>query len=227
MLDVILVESAMGHGANYLALSLNSVQEIFKPSSDFWEEYQASRGLTLLHEVLLRVKCNFPNIDDFLNHQLGLAPELIEARDTLGRTALHWAVMHAWTDATAILIKFGANVNQQVWTLTGQSTLLHLALAGPVDRSSKFLDIVHMLVCAGADVNAADHEGWTPLYIAASWNSPASVSRLRQSAEQTGQGINWEARTMQGKSACILAQESGAAPDFIASLASSDWSFLP
>lgn len=32
------------------------------------------------------------------------------------------------------------------------------------------IETVRLLLIAGANVNAIDHEGWTPLHIAASWS---------------------------------------------------------
>lgn len=68
--------------------------------------------------------------------------------------------------------------------------MLRLALAGPASErlDTAFLDITKMLLLAGVDVNAVDHEGWAPLHIAASWKTYSSVGTLLEYHSQT---LNW------------------------------------
>lgn len=54
------------------------------------------------------------------------------------------------------------------------------------------LGVVRLLLQAGADVNAADHEGWNPLHVAASWNLCNVIQEL---ARFGGSALDWNALT--------------------------------
>ncbi|KAK1767901.1 ankyrin repeat-containing domain protein [Phialemonium atrogriseum] len=217
MIDALLAESAM-RGQHFYS-ALREVGQLFgKAFVDLWREYRDTRGFTELHEVLLGINYDRGNLDDYLNYAAaeGTILDLLDATDSFGRSALSWAIEHGWTDAAATLIRFGANVNQR---MRSGLPMLHLALAGPASGQldTAFLDIVKVLLLAGADANAIDHEGWTPLHVAASWNSYAAVSTL---IEHAGQDLNWNAATSDGKSAAQLAADSGGDAAFIELLAS-------
>jgi ankyrin repeat protein len=216
MIDALLVEAAMNNQQLPLS-SLSDLGQLFgKPVADFWGEYLDSRGFTVLHEVLLRINHGYGTLEDYLVHIAAERTDslLIDTTDWLGRSALDWATEHGWADAVATLVKFGANVNQYTTLIRGSSPVLHHALAGPAcgQLEPEFLNIVKILLTAGADVNAIDHEGWTPLHIAASWNSQHAVDTLLACARGP---LNWKAITNDGKSAAQLAADSGGDPEFV------------
>ena len=75
-----------------------------------------------------------------------------------GRTALHSAVQEESAATVNLLLEFGANVH--LTSTNDKSTPLHVACG------HRNLNIVKMLVNAGADVNAKRTGGVTPLYMA-------------------------------------------------------------
>jgi len=91
------------------------------------------------------------------------------ATRTNGWTALHWACLCGSSQAIALLLDNGADVNRPAndgWTP------LHAAagVSFTTDNNNKRLvpdasgaEIVEMLLAAGADVRAATRDGWTPL----------------------------------------------------------------
>ena len=209
MIDALLAESARdGRSFN---LTLSDVGQLFgRPLDDLWREYSETRGFTEVHQVLLRLGHGYGTLNDYLNRAAaeGIVSDRIDATDSLGRSALSWAVEHGWAYAAETLIRFGANVHQRTRSIYGGLPMLHVALAGPTSGNlgAAFLDIVKMLILAGANVNATDHEGWTPLHIAASWNSYAAIRTL---LEYSSQSLNWDAVTSSGQSASQIAAESG------------------
>jgi ankyrin repeat protein len=129
---------------------------------------------------------------------------ILHARDLTGRTALEWAVDHGWVDAAKSLILHGSDLNQR----RGLGfSMLHVALAGPLSgtRGTSFLEIVRMLLAWGSDPRAVDDEGWTPLHVAASWDSQMAVDILRQTP---GGNLIIEQRTLCFETAHGLAQKN-------------------
>ena len=133
-----------------------------------------------------------------------LAPEelrtVIDMPDALGRTPLAWAVEYGLPSAVELLLRFGAYPNQLRLTKDGgYSPLIHLAIAGPcsVWMDADIVDTVRLLLQAGVDPNGTDHEGWTPLHIAASW----SLFNVTDMLERCSQSLlDWQARTFTGES---------------------------
>ena len=74
--------------------------------------------------------------------------------------------------AVELLILFGANPHQLRPSHRGLTPLLHLCIAGSIPRcpDGDQVGTFKALLKAGVDVNARDHEGWTPLHVAASLN---------------------------------------------------------
>ncbi|KAK7867490.1 hypothetical protein R5R35_004498 [Gryllus longicercus] len=111
--------------------------------------------------------------------------------DVLKRTPLHWAACGGYVEAVQVLLEAGADVNARDYN---NYTPLHLAAPGlfeddwyrqlPVKIISEvptdFLGCIAALVEAGADLNARDFEGNTPLLVAGETNHLKGVHLLRE-----------------------------------------------
>ena len=126
-------------------------------------------------------------------------PALATGRSADGFTALHFPAFFGIGDAAAasrLLIAAGADVNAR--SANSFSVLpLHSAVAGNHDA------VVAVLIGEGADVNATQPHGWTPLLGAAKNGSLASVERLLAA------GADPAARNDDGSSALELARAGG------------------
>lgn len=139
-----------------------------------WKSNKFSKSLSrIFRGTMLRIDRCHGSLENYLCQirTRGTISDIINATDFRRRSALAWAIGHGWAEATAILLEFGTE---------GSLPVLHQALAGPVcgRLGEVFMSIIRMLLSAGADANGADWEGWTPLHIAASWNSRQSVNIL-------------------------------------------------
>jgi len=92
--------------------------------------------------------------------------------------ALHYAAFHGQTKIGALLIANGLHVDSRY--LMSQQTPLHVA------ASNLKLEVAQMLIEAGADVNAKDHVGITPLDCASLHRDTGTVDLIRQSGGQHG-----------------------------------------
>lgn len=116
--------------------------------------------------------------------------------NALGQRALVSAAWQGDLNGTNALISMGANVNQiQAGALSGMlpsGTALHVAAY--VGR----IEICKSLLEAGADVNAKNQKGATPLLVGLSRGTPACVPTL------LAHGADVNARDMQGRTALMF-----------------------
>jgi len=107
-----------------------------------------------------------------------------------------WTVELGWSDATQTLLDYSADPRLSINLPRGESTLLHIAVAGPSSQfaNNGFREVIDILIEAGVDVNAKDHEGWTSLHIAASWGTCTLKSLIGHFA------LSWKALTNDGLS---------------------------
>ena len=123
-------------------------------------------------------------------------PPCAEVSSPDGFTALHLAAYFGHSEIARLLIAKGAAVNQAAEN-PSRVAPLHSAVAG------RSIEVVRMLVEAGADLNARQKGGYTPLMGAAANGQPVLVDYLLAS------GANPDARSDDGKSARDLAIEKG------------------
>ena len=157
-----------------------------------FEKHKSSRGFTQLYKVLLNIDSSYDSMTDYLSF---VAPEmlihLIDTPDALGRTPLAWAVEYGLSTAVELLLRYEAYPNQLRSTKDdGYSPLIHLAIAGPWSAwmNADIVETVRLLLQADVDPNETDHEGWTPLHIAASW-SLFNVTDMLQRCSQSFFGL--------------------------------------
>ncbi len=107
--------------------------------------------------VLAHVRTNFP---------------VFEARDRLGMTPLHWAIMRSPATVVTSLVEAGANVNAADYE---GKTCLHYAVelasmsrqAGDSARTEYCDGLVRYLLDRGAQANSPDGAGATAVHYAA------------------------------------------------------------
>lgn len=217
MVDNTIMSLAMRHhGSHELEPDdfVDIAQLFEQPTANLIDDLVQDRELPNIHQVLLGIEHDLGTLEQYLASfgQLPLPPEIVDAPDVHGRTALSWAVEYGWSNAVGTLLKYGANPRASRPSLRGNLPLLHLVIATPPPLQGVDWDpigVVKLLIEAGADVNGLDHEGWTPLHVAASWNNLDIIEELARSA---GNGLDWDALTDDNQSAIDLSLNGGSEP---------------
>ncbi|KAI4616133.1 uncharacterized protein J4E87_008868 [Alternaria ethzedia] len=161
-----------------------------------------------------------------LSDLLRIQPSAALARDTLGKTPLHWAVILGNAEAIDLLVAAGADLNAVskdhktiLWNavrskFSSRSICIKILEAGAdvnqviqhtftalgVAVSSSRVSMTDILLKAGADVDGAQ-SGHPALTIAASTSAPEVLEHLLSA------GANIEARNPLGKTAVICAAQ--------------------
>ena len=212
LIDDTLVSIAM-QDMNGDLIDMDKIQDIAvlfgDNTSNLLERYKVMREFTPLHEALLDLNSSRIPVEDRLASLFKVqeVPD-IDKPDANGRSALAWAAEYGWPRAVKALLHHGADPTQMRACRLGRSPLLHLTIASPPCPrfDIDFVEVVRLLVSAGADINATDHDGWTPLHVAASWGLASVIKVL---VELGGNELDMGAQTNDGESALDLAQLDG------------------
>jgi uncharacterized protein len=121
-------------------------------------------------------------------------PSAVNTYSPDGWTPLHLAAFFGHTKIAEMLLAHDANVAARSHNTNG-NTPLHSALAG----NHKI--VAGLLIGQGADVNAADAEGWRPLHMAAHNNNVDAMKAL------ISQGADVTVQNGSGSTPLSLAQE--------------------
>jgi len=119
----------------------------------------------------------------------------VDARDTGGWAALHFAAQHESPETALVLIRHGAAIDIRE-NGVGDTPLHHAAMRGKERVAEALLD-------HGADVNAVNAFGTTPLHEAAVGGHAKLVETL------IARGADVDARDGQGRTALERAEEHG------------------
>ena len=106
---------------------------------------------------------------------LSMDNRLTRSFDADGWSPLHLAAHYGHVETVELLLHNNAPVDQRS-TNQLANTALHAALAG--QDAQRRGAVVRALIAAGADVNATQHGGWTPIHQAAAANDRALVDYL-------------------------------------------------
>ena len=98
------------------------------------------------------------------------APDLLEARNGTGETALHYLAIENSVDAVLFLLGKGANINTR--DASGATPLMHASQLG-------YVNLVEVLLARGADVHLRSEDDETVLHAAADTKAPDVIDLLR------------------------------------------------
>lgn len=202
IIDALLAES-VNIGLQHANILSDICRGFGQQSQPLMEKYYNARQMTEIHKIML---FQGPSaLKDFL-FTIEDVSLWIDTQDASGRSPLAWAVEYGLSHCVETLIGFGANPNQRVGLHGFETSLLHLAFAGPAtgQKETAYINISATLLHSGANINALDVEGWTPLHIAASWGSNKGVRTLANDAS-----LNWRSLTNEGELASKLAMRIG------------------
>lgn len=132
-----------------------------------------------------------------VDQMLQKEPSAINSYSTDGWTPLHLAVFFGRVNVVHLLHSKGADLNA-VSKNEQQVRPLHSALSNPNNAA-----VAQLLIGYGADVNATQAQGYTPLHFAASNGLESIVRNL------LALSVDRNARDVAGKTAYDLAKETG------------------
>lgn len=116
--------------------------------------------------------------------------DLVNKQDVMGRTPLYRAAYSGHTDIVQIMIDHKANV--KIADKAGRT---------PLHAGADVAGVVKSIIAAGADINARDNDGWTPLMRATSWEKAEGAGLL------LGAGANVNLCRQNGSTALHIAVE--------------------
>ncbi|MBN1472651.1 MAG: ankyrin repeat domain-containing protein [Syntrophaceae bacterium] len=117
-------------------------------------------------------------------------PQLINYKDEIGRTPLHWAARGVYFEILRYLVENGANVNAK--DNNGTTPLVSV-----VTRTH--LEAAKVLIDSGADINASDNEGSYPIHYAAHMGFKEAIELF------LGRGASIEMLDIYGRTPLIIA----------------------
>jgi ankyrin repeat protein len=126
----------------------------------------------------------------------------IEARNEDGSTPLDWAASFAQTDVLKLLIRRGARAS--VVDKYGNTPLISAACECAAATMNSAYQVVKILLDHGANVNARNYDGMTPLMMASGMTGDAAVLELLLK-----NGADPKAKDHKGQTALSLAKQSG------------------
>lgn len=118
-----------------------------------------------------------------------------------GWTPLHYASHYRFPGNVELLLENGADANARL-AFGARFTPLHVALWGGGSLRGKTIEVVRHLLKRGADVNAKDQSGRTPLHCAAQYRHPGNVKLLLE------KGADVNARDKEGRTPLDVAIEN-------------------
>ena len=120
-------------------------------------------GRTPLHVAVLHER------DEIMQQLLDAGAE-VDATNSMGSSALHWAAERGLVTSVGLLIQAGARL--ELKSRFGGSTALHRAAGGG------HAEVIRALAAARAPLAARDDAGYTPLHWAAEFGKDVSASAL-------------------------------------------------
>ncbi|XP_059836098.1 ankyrin repeat and death domain-containing protein 1A-like isoform X1 [Hypanus sabinus] len=172
---------------------------VFSPSSLGWESGErvlaGARGTEVFHSEQRLQQAAKVN-DTATIRELILGKVNLNARNSMNRTALHWAALAGHEEAASLLLDYNALVDAE--DKFGMTPVLLAASHGN-------LTILQTLVKAGATVTARNRLGQTLLHCAALQGHPSVIRYVAEDLE----GIPVDDPDQNGKTPLLLAAESG------------------